>query len=796
MNQTNRVTLNKMTEPRAVLSGRERGHGTGQPRLTVLGALLCALGVMASEGASAQANGNGGLQLCPGSSAGTTTGSSHGYTSGNSSSASCGSGSYSFSLNNSSDANGKGDLANSTARVTGYQNGTLELVGTNVKIMGPVSFDSSVDLTGHAINGLAVGTVSAASTQAVNGAQLYATNNTIAQSLGTTLNGDGTLAAPSYTVNGTTVDNVGAALTELDSVGVKYDDASQKDRITLGGASGTKLTNLQDATLSANSTDAVTGRQLNQTNTDLKNLSQQLNDGAVGLVQQDAESREINVATSTDGTRVNFAGTEGDRVLAGVAAGAVSATSNQAVNGAQLYATNHAIAQSLGTTLNGDGTLVAPSYRVNGTTVDNVGAALTELDSVGVKYDDASKKDRITLDGASGTKLTNLQDATLDADSTDAVTGRQLNQTNTDLKNLSQQINDGEVGLVQQDAESREINVATSTDGTRVNFAGTEGDRVLAGVAAGAVSATSNQAVNGAQLYAVTQGLGGNAGFGPDGAFTPPTYSFADGNTYHNVGDALANLDGRVQSNTDYIQGINGETQSDDQAGRGTVTNVQDGAIAQGSTDAINGGQLWELSEQMRALNEQVSNGQVSGSQYIGINSSNSPAAATGSQSVAIGGGSQATGAGSTAIGEGAQASGNNSVALGQGSVASEDNTVSVGSSSQQRRITNVAAGQSATDAVNVGQLNGLRNDMTNSINQVARAAYGGIAAAMAMPNLTPSGPGNTVVAAGVANYKGYNAFAAGATYRSRSGQVLVNGAVSSTQSGEAGVRAQVGYEF
>jgi autotransporter adhesin len=87
-------------------------------------------------------------------------------------------------------------------------------------------------------------------------------------------------------------------------------------------------------------------------------------------------------------------------------------------------------------------------------------------------------------------------------------------------------------------------------------------------------------------------------------------------------------------------------------------------------------------------------------------------------------------------------------------------------------------------------------NDTNRAINDVAKNAYAGIAAAMAMPNMTPSGPGRTVVAAGAANYKGGNAVAAGATYRSRNGNWLVNGAVSVTNTGDAGVRAQVGYEF
>jgi trimeric autotransporter adhesin len=81
-------------------------------------------------------------------------------------------------------------------------------------------------------------------------------------------------------------------------------------------------------------------------------------------------------------------------------------------------------------------------------------------------------------------------------------------------------------------------------------------------------------------------------------------------------------------------------------------------------------------------------------------------------------------------------------------------------------------------------------------ITSLQRSAFGGVAAAMAMPNLMPSAPGKTVVGAGVANYKGYSAFSAGATYRSASGHWLVNGAASVSQGGDVGVRAQAGYEF
>jgi len=137
--------------------------------------------------------------------------------------------------------------------------------------------------------------------------------------------------------------------------------------------------------------------------------------------------------------------------------------------------------------------------------------------------------------------------------------------------------------------------------------------------------------------------------------------------------------------------------------------------------------------------------------------------------------------------------------------VASEANTVSFGNGTEEgnRRLVNIADGINASDAATKGQLDRAMesvdqrfNDTNRAINDVAKNAYAGIAAAMAMPNMTPSQPGKTVVAVGAANFKSGSAIAAGATYRSRSGNWLVNGATSITSVGDVGVRAQVGYEF
>jgi hypothetical protein len=100
-------------------------------------------------------------------------------------------------------------------------------------------------------------------------------------------------------------------------------------------------------------------------------------------------------------------------------------------------------------------------------------------------------------------------------------------------------------------------------------------------------------------------------------------------------------------------------------------------------------------------------------------------------------------------------------------------------------------------------------NSMQNTVNQVAKNAYAGVAAAMAMQNMTPSEPGNTVVAAGAGMYQNGSAVGVGATYCSRNSNWLgtalcrlarratqafaLKSATSSNRPGEAGAERSRG---
>jgi autotransporter adhesin len=187
-------------------------------------------------------------------------------------------------------------------------------------------------------------------------------------------------------------------VTALSDSVVQYDKntdgSTNKDSITLaGGTNGTKITNVADGNVATGSKDAVNGGQLaavqedlqskiTANSTDITNIKNEINSGAVGLIKQASSDAEITVAKDSGGTKVNVSGQSGDRVITGVASGSVSATSTDAVNGAQLNASNQYIVSSLGGGAGYDNitqSFTAPSYKVGESSYNNVGDAVTAL---------------------------------------------------------------------------------------------------------------------------------------------------------------------------------------------------------------------------------------------------------------------------------------------------------------------------------------------------------------------------------------------------------------------------------
>jgi trimeric autotransporter adhesin len=366
-----------------------------------------------------------------------------------------------------------------------------------------------------------------------------------------------------------------------------------------------------------------------------------------------------------------------------------------------------------------------------------------------------------------------------------------VTQNTTDITNLTNNINNGSIGLVQQATPSSTVTVAKDTGGNLVDFTGTAGARKLTGVANGTVSADSLDAVNGSQLYAIGQSVTNIAG------------QVQDAVMYDSSAHDSVTLGGSGATSSVAIHNVSAGTADTDAVNVGqmnaAIANVTN-MIDNGATDPMFSAQGDRNTETATASGTHATAG--------GANS-----VASGDQSTAYGAGSNATGKQSTSIGAGSTASANNAVALGAGSVADRDNTVSVGSAGNERQVTNVAAGTQGTDAVNVNQLNDAISDaQSNTAQQVQQGvqqanAYTnqqiGIvkkqmnvlgATAMAASSLLPNAraEGNFQMSVAAGTYGGESALALGANWYV-SDRVLVNAHVARSTSSYGSTGVSVG---
>ena len=107
-------------------------------------------------------------------------------------------------------------------------------------------------------------------------------------------------------------------------------------------------------------------------------------------------------------------------------------------------------------------------------------ASKTELDKVkdrSVKYDGNTGHDTVTLEGANGTKITNLKDGNVAAGSKDAVNGGQLHQVKQDLgdqiTNTKNELNN-KIDTTKQDLIDKGLKFDANTGGEKINKLGSK----------------------------------------------------------------------------------------------------------------------------------------------------------------------------------------------------------------------------------------------------------------------------------------------------------------------------------
>lgn len=649
------------------------------------------------------------------------------------------------------------------------------------------------------IGNLAGGAVTVGSLEAVNGGQLAATNAAIASFFGgraafdpasgaftaplfeiSTISTGGAIAKGLYenatdafaAVDGSLV-NLNTQITDIRNGGTKYLRVNSTGTEALASGADSIAVGTNARATAANSIAVGAGSLADRANSvsiGAAGAERQVTNLAAGTAATDAvnlgqlqasEQGALRYDLNGDGS-VNYASatlgqTGTATTLRNLGPGQVSASSSEAINGAQLFAANQAVATHLGggAAVNASGVLTAPTYSINnvaangtvtkgsyndvGTAFDAVSNSLAnvadqtgEIDKLAVKYDVDGSGNVINSVSLKGTgtgavKITNVAAGSILAGSSDAITGDQLFSTNSTIANY----------FGGTTAYNGTTNVWTApkfsissiaTDGT---FTSGDYNNVTAAFTAvdGSLKVLNQRITNGgggSAYLAVNSTAAAATAAGAEAVAVGPQASAAGANSVAvgngasaSAGNSVALGAGSVASvgaQSGYT-GAYGQTGASNSAGEVSVgstgserkiTHVADGSD---TYDATNVGQLkngvnYAIDESKKYTDQKIQNiTNVAGSFRANNTNNLADPSASGANSAAGGAGSTAAGANSTALGNGSQAQADNSVALGAGSVANRANTVSVGASGAERQVVNVADGSQATDAVNVRQL-------------------------------------------------------------------------------------------
>lgn len=369
----------------------------------------------------------------------------------------------------------------------------------------------------------------------------------------------------------------------------------------------------------------------------------------------------------------------------------------------------NSIALGAGTTATRDNVLDIGGRQLSGlaagtqpTDAVNLGQ-LTAATQDAVQYDDATHS-TVTFDGAGGTLLTNVRAGAVTATSTDAVNGSQLYTVQQQVDGLQTSVTNNTTAIT---------NLQTSVTGNTT-----------------AITNLQTNVANNTTAITNLQVQVQNGGIGPVQYSNPGTPTIPNGGVPTNDVTLVGAAPGPVR-----------------------VHNVGAGVIAAGSTDAVNGGQIYSLFD---ALPDSVANA---------VTYDNDA---------------------------------HTSVTLNNGGTAVQ--------------VRNVANGTAATDAVNVSQLNSATTNVLNQANSYtdlrfdlldrqmgrdrndARAGTSAALAAAGMPQAV--GQGRTMIAGGIGTYRGKVGFALGVSHRANNGKTAYRLGVTYDNSQHVGANAGVGFEF
>lgn len=363
-------------------------------------------------------------------------------------------------------------------------------------------------------------------------------------------------------------------ITNLDGNSVQYTDAT-KEKVKLAGAGGTTITNVKAGALSKDSTDAVNGAQLFETNTNLTNETK----------AREAADAAINTklgSMTADGTYVKAADS--------VASGLTKLDSQ--------------------TKKNTDD--IASEIKNREEAVTNLKTEITNninnLSGNAVQYKDDTKSS-IELGGKGGTTITNLKAGNLAQGSTDAVTGDQLFTTNTNLANETKAREAADTALTNKIGSIAE-------DGSYIKAQKSVFEN-LSSLDSQTKKNTDGLAQEVKDRQAAVDAINGTIGTLTDGTYVKAGDTVASGlskldaQTKKNTDDiatetqkreeAVTNLKTEITNNINNLAGnavqykdaTKGVVEFGGEGGT-TLKNVKAGTLSADSTEAVNGAQLYD----------------------------------------------------------------------------------------------------------------------------------------------------------------------------------------------------------
>ncbi|HGG4601671.1 TPA: trimeric autotransporter adhesin SadA [Salmonella enterica subsp. enterica] len=557
------------------------------------------------------------------------------------------------------------------------------------------TFSASRSGSASKITNLAAGTLAADSTDAVNGSQLYETNQRVDQ-------------------NTSAIADINTSITNLSSDNLSWNETTSSFSASHGSSTTNKITNVAAGELSEESTDAVNGSQLFETNEKVDQNTTDIAANTTNITQNSTAIENLNTSVSDINTSITgltdnallwdedigaFSANHGGSTskITNVAAGALSEDSTDAVNGSQLYETNQKVDQ-------------------NTSAIADINTSITNLGTDALSWDDEEGAFSASH-GTSGTnKITNVAAGEIASDSTDAVNGSQLYETNMLISQYSESISQ----LAGDTSETYITENGTSVKYIRTNDNGLEGQDAYA-TGNGATAVGYDAVASGAGSLALGQNSSSIEGSIALGSGSTSNRAITTG-----IRETSVTSDGVVIGyNTTDRKLLGALSLGTDGESYRQITNVADGSEAQ---DAVT----------VRQLQNAIGAVTTTPTKYYHANSTEEDSLAVGTDSLAMGAKTivnadagigiglntlvMADAINGIAIGSNARANHANSIAMGNGSQTTRgaqtdytaynmdtpQNSVgefSVGSKDGQRQITNVAAGSADTDAVNVSQL-------------------------------------------------------------------------------------------